>query len=252
MPARGSRAMTAPTDLCITAPRAPMHALLNGAPSSRKTRAQIYTGEQGTHVGVELGAWREAPKSAAPRARVSLVRVSRSGGIGVARRPERGRIGVGEHHGWEPWAPARVPGKPFPFCSILVQRASAQSAERSARKFSSRATTRHTCDALATHRCTRRGPVAAWTGCMVANHGHPRGCRGSHSRWVQALGRALSAAQAKSRHARARATPATQSAIGHNTGAQARRDTPPVALPGIGAGGALLPRTSGCMRRQCA
>ena len=183
MPARGSRAMTAPTDLCITAPRAPMHALLNGAPSSRKTRAQIYTGEQGTHVGVELGAWREAPKSAAPRARVSLVRVSRSGGIGVARRPERGRIGVGEHHGWEPWAPARVPGKPFPFCSILVQRASAQSAERSARKFSSRATTRHTCDALATHRCTRRGPVAAWTGCMVANHGHPRGCRGTHSRF---------------------------------------------------------------------
>ena len=26
--------MTAPTDLCISAPRAPMHALLNGAPSA--------------------------------------------------------------------------------------------------------------------------------------------------------------------------------------------------------------------------
>ena len=51
---------------------------------------------------------------------------------------------------------------------------------------------------------------------MVGNHGHPRGCRGSHSHsvpfWcsVPAL-RALSAAQESSPHAPPRATPVTRS-----------------------------------------
>jgi len=39
--------------------------------------------------------------------------------------------------------------------------AACQRFERSASKFSSRATTRHTCDALATHRCTRREALIA-------------------------------------------------------------------------------------------
>jgi len=41
--------MTAPTDRCINAPRASMHALLTGSPSSGKPHAQSYTFRRAEH-----------------------------------------------------------------------------------------------------------------------------------------------------------------------------------------------------------